>query len=56
MYRKQEIVCSGEVDSLDHVGGSCATDDHCRALVDHPVEDGASGIVALVFWAYELTA
>src|SRR4051812_37917062 len=56
MYRKQEIVCSGKVDSLDHVGGSCATDDHRWALVDHPVEDSPSGIVAVVFRAYELAA
>jgi hypothetical protein len=55
-HRKQEIVRPGEVDSLDHVGGAPATDDHRRALVDHPVEDGASSIVAVVFRAYELAA
>jgi hypothetical protein len=56
MYRKQKIVCSSEVDPLNHVGGSCTADDHRRTPVDHPVEDRASGVVAAVFRAYELAA
>ena len=43
-----EFVLSCEPDSIDHVGGPVALDDHTRPPVDHAVPDAPRRVVTVV--------
>src|SRR5205814_5514975 len=51
-----EIVVTCEVDRRDHVRDAGAAGDDRGAAVDHPVEDGACGVVARVMPLEQLAA